>query len=645
MKAVIIGGGIAGLSMGIFLEKKKIEVVICERSEGLNVKGHAFLIHKDGIGPLKDLNEKSRILLPARKVDEFVLRRPDDSEVKDQRLSQWYCIKRADLLGFQRSLVNATHIKEGRKFINFVFHEGKAIAAVFDNGDIEYGDIFIAADGGNSKVRNLLFKDVKYTPVQVKEIVGIATNSEIARKHPNVFSKFQDKNNGRAFGFIPTSDSELVWFMQYDPTISDVTGDTPEALRAFCFRFMYDFPEVVQEILRSNDFSTSYIWETKDFDMLPAFHKSNVVLIGDAAHQMLPFTSAGTTNAILDARTLADCLGESTDYETAFNNYYQKRIQDLAEHLKKGRELKKQFLEPALQNDDDIPLPLALDDSPKPYIVGKNKQIQVLYFTDPICSTCWIIQPTLRKLKLEYDNYVNIEYCMGGLLPSWEKYNGTAIVKPADAAKHWDEVGAAYDMPLDGDIWREDPLTSSYPPSIAFKAAQLQDPERAIHFLRRIKEMVFTQKKNIIKWEHLRMAAFEVGLDAARLLRDYEGKAKELFRQDLALSQQLGVKGFPTLFFSNGDKTKHVIRGLQPYERFEEIIRTMIPGAQKESYLRTPEQLFSYFPTMTEKEFVFLGNMSREEALIELNRMYRQGTIDKFESKNGTIWISKLKAA
>ena len=48
---------------------------------------------------------------------------------------------------------------------------------------------------------------------------------------------------------------------------------------------------------------------------------------------------------------------------------------------------------------------------------------------------------------------------------------------------------------------------------------------------------------------------------------------------------------------------------------------------------------------MTEKEFVFLGNMSREEALIELNRMYRQGTIDKFESKNGTIWISKLKAA
>jgi hypothetical protein len=71
----------------------------------------------------------------------------------------------------------------------------------------------------------------------------------------------------------------------------------------------------------------------------------------------------------------------------------------------------------------------------------------------------------------------------------------------------------------------------------------------------------------------------------------------------------------------------------------------MIPGAQKESYLRTPEQLFSYFPTMTEKEFVFLGNMSREEALIELNRMYRQGSIDKFESKNGTIWISKLKAA
>ncbi|MBX2907668.1 MAG: DsbA family protein [Taibaiella sp.] len=645
MKVVVIGGGIAGLSLGIFLEKKNIEVVICERFVGAPTRGHAFLMHEDGIAPLKNLNPKNKIILPSQRVNEFILKRPDDREVKDLRLSQWHCIKRSDLIGFQLSLIPSVHLKEGRTFSHFIIKNNKAIAAVFENGDVEYGDVFVGADGANSKVRQILFDDVTFTPVQVKEIVGIVTNKEIASSYPAVFTKFQDRTNGRAFGFIPTSDRELVWFMQYDPSIADITGTTPDALRSFCFKFMYDFPEVVHDILRSNDFSTSYIWETKDFDLLPSFHKQNVALIGDAAHLALPFTSAGTTNAIVDAETLAECLVESNNVEIAFAKYYAKRAQEVSEHLMKGRELKKQFLDPSSHADDDIPVPLTIG-APIHFKKAKgNKAIQVLYFTDPICSTCWIIQPTLRKLKLEYDEYINIEYCMGGLLPSWEQYNGSKITKPVDAAKHWEEVGAQHDMPLDGDIWYEDPLSSSYPPSIAFKAAQIQDPERAILFLRRIKEMVFTQKKNIIKWEHLRRAAFDVGLDSARLLRDYEGKARELFRQDLLLSQQLGVKGFPTLFFSNGDNKQYVIRGLQPYERFEQIIHKMIPGVKKDSYVRTPEELFTYFPTMTEKEFVYLGNMSKEEAMIVLNKMYRQGAIDKYESKNGTIWISRLNAA
>ena len=29
-----------------------------------------------------------------------------------------------------------------------------------------------------------------------------------------------------------------------------------------------------------------------------------------------------------------------------------------------------------------------------------KKPIKILYFTDPICSSCWGIEPQLRKLKL-----------------------------------------------------------------------------------------------------------------------------------------------------------------------------------------------------------------------------------------------------
>lgn len=123
-----------------------------------------------------------------------------------------------------------------------------------------------------------------------------------------------------------------------------------------------------------------------------------------------------------------------------------------------------------------------------------GKPVTIIYYTDPICSSCWGIEPSLRKLKLEYGSILEIEYKMGGLLTDWS-YNSGAISKPSDVAKHWDEVSNYYDMPIDGDVWLEDPLPSSYPPSITFKAAQLQDKEKAILFLREIREMVFLKKR------------------------------------------------------------------------------------------------------------------------------------------------------
>lgn len=146
------------------------------------------------------------------------------------------------------------------------------------------------------------------------------------------------------------------------------------------------------------------------------------------------------------------------------------------------------------------------DSESKNAIRSTKKSVKLIYYTDPICSSCWGIEPQLRKLKLEYGNAIEIEYRMGGLLPDWS-YNSGGIGKPSDVASHWDDVSVHYDMPIDGDLWLEDPLDSSYPPSIAFKAAQRQDNEKAVLFLREIREMVFLQKKNIAKWEHLEVAA------------------------------------------------------------------------------------------------------------------------------------------
>ena len=137
--------------------------------------------------------------------------------------------------------------------------------------------------------------------------------------------------------------------------------------------------------------------------------------------------------------------------------------------------------------------PILLTSTPPKEVPKGTKPVHILYFTDPICSSCWGIEPQLRRLKLEYGDQMELEYRMGGLLPSWEVYNSGSISKPSDVAHHWDEVSLFYEMPIDGDVWLDDPLSSSYPPSIAFKAAQMQDEKKAVQFLRRIREMVFLE--------------------------------------------------------------------------------------------------------------------------------------------------------
>lgn len=269
-----------------------------------------------------------------------------------------------------------------------------------------------------------------------------------------------------------------------------------------------------------------------------------------------------------------------------------------------------------------------------------EKSVKLIYYTDPICSSCWGIEPQLRKLKLEYGNAIEIDYRMGGLLPDWS-YNSGGIGKPSDVAHHWDEVSVYYDMPIDGDVWLEDPLHSSYPPSIAFKAAQIQDNEKAILFLREIREMVFLQKKNITKWEYLELAGKKVGLDIVKFKTDYEGKAKELFAEDLRLAKELGVRGFPTIFFTDTTGHKEIVYGSKPYNIFENALLKLFPMASKAAYDKTWTSIFSKYHSLTAKEFSELTGKPRNECEKYLDDLTTDGEIEKLTTKNGAIWTLK----
>lgn len=269
--------------------------------------------------------------------------------------------------------------------------------------------------------------------------------------------------------------------------------------------------------------------------------------------------------------------------------------------------------------------------------VATTKPVKIIYFTDPICSSCWGIEPALRKLKLEYGHNIEFDYRMGGLLPDWS-YNSGGISKPSDVAHHWDEVSVHYDMPIDGDVWLEDPLDSSYPPSVAFKAAQLQDFNKALHFLREIREMVFLQKINIAKWENLALAAKKVGLDMEKFENDFNGQAKELFEQDLQLKAQLGVRGFPTIFFVDEQGNQEKVYGTKPYATYEAALLQQFSKASKKEIAAHWKELFAKYNTLTAREFSELSQMPRNQAEASLRELVKSGDLNELQTKNGSLW-------
>ncbi len=645
MKIVVIGGGIAGVAFGIIMKRKGHEVVINERCSTTPTMGNAFMLHGDGISILtKILNDES-LSVPGDLIDTFILKRPNETEVKYVKMDPWQCMKRVDLVVSLMSVIGPSVMRFNRVFSHFLYENGKAVAAVFENGETEYGDIFIGSDGSNSKVREQLFGKTAFTKVEVQEILGIAHHPALCKAYKGVFTKYQSSDKGLSIGFMPFSDTEIIWFNQFDTQLVDQPLDHPQDLASFTKHVLKDFPPVINELLDATDFSSTYLWNTRDFDPLPSFHVNNVVLMGDAAHLAVPFTSAGVTNALFDADLLAMTMDEFPhDAIRAFEKFYQKRITAVSEHLDLGRKLKFDFLHPQQIDDDHIELPLIQKKIlPKPS--DARKDIQIIYFTDPICSTCWTIQPQLRKLRSTYGNSIDFKYVMAGLLPSWKNFNRLGITSPSDVYSHWNEEGAKSGMPIDASIWKKDPLESSYSPSIAFKAAQLQDIDKSILLLRRMNELIFIESDNITRLDVLKKAAYDVGLDAARLMRDLNKSAVQFFNEDLQMTKEMGINLLPTFIFKVNNEIKEYLVGAQTYESFERVILKLNPLIVKKDLKLSAIEVFSKYPSITKKEFKFLTDTNDAEADLILSELLKKAAIRQLITPNGHVLLSKNEAS
>ncbi|WP_010094076.1 DsbA family protein [Ornithinibacillus scapharcae] len=202
-----------------------------------------------------------------------------------------------------------------------------------------------------------------------------------------------------------------------------------------------------------------------------------------------------------------------------------------------------------------------------------NKTIDLYYVTDPICSHCWAIEPTLRRLMKQYGHYFNFHTVMGGLLEKWhdgpiDPANG--IFKPADVAGHWREVGEHSRMPIDGSLMIDNPVQSSFPPSRVFKIIQKHHgDERAFEYLRRAREALFAFNKNIGEESVLLEIINHLEFDGNAIVKEARDQTgHDLLLEDFALTRKLGARGFPTIIVVNEENKGVKIVGGRPFEYY-----------------------------------------------------------------------------
>lgn len=255
-----------------------------------------------------------------------------------------------------------------------------------------------------------------------------------------------------------------------------------------------------------------------------------------------------------------------------------------------------------------------------PAVAERDPDVAVLYVTDPICSACWAMEPGWRKLLFHFGSRLAVRHVYGGLLPSWDGFTdpGAGIFGPADVASHWAEVAARTGQPIDPGVWRTDPPASSFPPSQAAHAVRMLDPAAEERFLRRIREAVFLQARNISRPEVLVDCARDAGVDAdafSVLLRANAGQAA--FRNDLAEVRRLPVRGFPTVIVGAHNGEDVVLHGTSSFRRLLAAVATA-GVATPDIRPPTVAEALTAYATGTTREFAELlevGDRRAEEML------------------------------
>ncbi|MEU1179127.1 FAD-dependent monooxygenase [Streptomyces sp. NPDC005820] len=303
--AVVVGGGIGGLTAAVALHRCGWQVTVLERAATLAPVGAAISLAPNSLRALDVIGVGDEIRdLAAWQGDGGVrtprgrwLSRTDADAVAARFGGPLVLLHRATLVATLTARLPRDAVRTGTPATLADPGDARRPARVSVPGGALEADLVVAADGIHSAVRRTLFPD------HPGPVYSGFTTWRVVIPLPGVaFASHETWGRGRIWGTHPLKDGRVY---AYAAALAPAGERAPDE-RAELQRRYGDWHRPVPEILdaiRPDDVLRHDVHHLAR--PLPALHRGRVALLGDAAHAMPPTLGQGGNQAVEDAIVLA----------------------------------------------------------------------------------------------------------------------------------------------------------------------------------------------------------------------------------------------------------------------------------------------------------------------------------------------------
>jgi 2-polyprenyl-6-methoxyphenol hydroxylase-like FAD-dependent oxidoreductase len=359
LEVLVAGGGIAGLAFALGLHKRGIRCRVFEAAREMRELGVGITLLPHAMRELSALGFEDALRAVAIENEESLFYNRHGQLIYREPRGKFAGYEYPEL-GINRGklhglLYNAVleRLPEGSVMFDRrcagVVQDGRGVELRFSQGASERGDVLVACDGVNSAIRRQFYPDEKLA------FTGINTWRGVTRMKPILggrkYFRIGTVDTGKIVIYpiaddVDANGNQLVnWTtekrMPGEPMNDWNKPGSVEDFLPIYESWKFDFLDVPRMIRESD---TVFEYPMVDKDPVARWTFDRVTFMGDAAHPMYPRGSNGAAQALIDARTLADCLAASSDPPAALAEYEKARLEATARIVRTNREQPPDFI-------------------------------------------------------------------------------------------------------------------------------------------------------------------------------------------------------------------------------------------------------------------------------------------------------------